>query len=74
MQQGISHVPKASTPERMLENRDLFTFELSKSQVERLSQVPTPEAIENFKKLYTKCIWRDTPEEGGAMVGSMTLD
>jgi len=73
VQQGISHVPKASAPERMAENADLFSFDLSAKQLESLSGLTTPEALENFKQLYIKCIWRDTPEAGGPLPGERTL-
>jgi len=74
VQQGISHVPKTSTPERMSQNADIFSFELSAKQMELLSGLTTPEAIDNYKQLYIKCIWRDTPEAGGPLPGERTLD
>merc|ERR1719373_703936 len=72
VQQGISHVPKASVPERMVANADVFTFNLSDAQMEKLSGMMKPEALENFKALYTKCIWRDTPETGNPLPGDRT--
>ena len=40
IQRGISVIPKASSPERMLENKDLFDFELTFDEISRLSCVP----------------------------------
>jgi len=74
VQQGISHVPKASTPARMAENADFFSFDLSAKQLEALSGLTKPEALDTFKQLYTKCIWRDTPEAGGPLPGERTCD
>merc|ERR1712232_257812 len=64
VQQGISHVPKASVPERQKENRDVFSFELSAEQMDKLSSLTNDAALETFKNLYIKCIWRDTPQAG----------
>jgi len=74
VQQGISHVPKASTPERMLENADIFTFDLTGEQMEKLKGLTTPAALQNFKELYTKCIWRDTPQSGDPCPGHRTIE
>eukprot|EP00929_Paragymnodinium_shiwhaense_P092414 TRINITY_DN52316_c0_g1_i1.p1 TRINITY_DN52316_c0_g1~~TRINITY_DN52316_c0_g1_i1.p1 ORF type:complete len:366 (+),score=104.27 TRINITY_DN52316_c0_g1_i1:48-1145(+) len=74
VQQNISHVPKASSPARMTENMSLFDFELSEAQMAKLSSMTPPDALDNFKALYTKCIWRDTPEAGAALPGDRTLD
>ena len=40
IQRGISVIPKASSPERMFENKDLFDFELTFDEISRLSCVP----------------------------------
>lgn len=74
VQQGISHLPKASSSERMKENADIFSFQLTAAQMESLSGLTTPAALDAFKQLYTKCIWRDTPEAGSALQGDRTLD
>eukprot|EP00444_Apocalathium_aciculiferum_P030258 CAMPEP_0183439290 /NCGR_PEP_ID=MMETSP0370-20130417/77917_1 /TAXON_ID=268820 /ORGANISM="Peridinium aciculiferum, Strain PAER-2" /LENGTH=568 /DNA_ID=CAMNT_0025627709 /DNA_START=66 /DNA_END=1769 /DNA_ORIENTATION=+ len=73
VQQGISHVPKASAASRMAQNAEVFGFELSAAQMEKLSGLTTPEALENFKALYAKCIWRDTPQAGDPLLGERTL-
>merc|ERR1712228_343453 len=62
VQQGISHIPKASVAERIAENADIFSFSLTDQQMDKLSNLTTKEALEGFKGLYAKCIWRDTPE------------
>ena len=41
----------------------LFDFELSGEEMRALDQLTTPEALEDFKALYLKCIVRDTPLE-----------
>jgi len=74
IQQGISHVPKSSTLERMQENKDLFGFELTAEQIGKLGALTQPAAIENFKELLTKCIWRDTPQAGDPLPGGRTCD
>lgn len=74
VQQGISHVPKSSNPERMRENKDLFSFELSGEQMEKLSNLTPASALETFKNLYIKCIWRDTPQAGDPWPSERTLD
>jgi diketogulonate reductase-like aldo/keto reductase len=74
VQQGISHVPKASSTDRMKENSALFTFELSPEQMEKLSNLTTDEALETFKNLYIKCIWRDTPQAGDPWPSERTLN
>lgn len=72
VQQGISHVPKASTRERMKQNRDIFSFGLTDEQIERLSNLTTDCALETFKKHYTTGIWRDTPHAGDALPSERT--
>lgn len=74
VQQGISHIPKASNAERMRQNMAVFGFALSPAHMEKLSGLTTPEALEAFQKLYTKCIWRDTPQEGSALPQKRTLE
>jgi len=74
VQQGISHVPKASTPERIRENRDIFSFDLTPEQIEKLGGLTSVAALQMFRNLYTKCIWRDTPQAGDALPGDRTLD
>jgi len=74
VQQGISHVPKASAASRMVENADLFSFRLSEAQMEKLASLTPAEALETFKNLYIKCIWRDTPEAGSAWPSARTLE
>jgi len=74
VQQGISHIPKASKPERMQQNADIFNFSLSEEHMTKLSNLTTPEALQALEKLYTKCIWRDTAEEGSALPAPRTLE
>lgn len=67
VQQGISHIAKASSVERMQENAALYGFSLTREQMDKLSNVTTPKALDAFSALYAKCIWRDTPREGEAL-------
>lgn len=46
----------------MLENMDVFGFELDEDDMRTLDNKTTPEAIAKFKELYTKCVVRDTPD------------
>lgn len=46
----------------MLENMDVFGFELDEEDMQVLDNKTTPEAISKFKELYTKCVVRDTPD------------
>eukprot|EP00927_Polykrikos_kofoidii_P013892 TRINITY_DN16052_c0_g1_i3.p1 TRINITY_DN16052_c0_g1~~TRINITY_DN16052_c0_g1_i3.p1 ORF type:complete len:318 (-),score=68.95 TRINITY_DN16052_c0_g1_i3:104-1057(-) len=74
VQQGISHVPKASAPGRMADNIKIFDVALSDKHMETLSNMTTPKALEDFKALHTKCIWRDTPESGSDLPGAVTIE
>lgn len=40
LQKGVIPLPKASSPERMKENRDLFSFEISREDMYRLETLP----------------------------------
>ena len=46
----------------MLENMDVFSFELDEADMATLDGKTTDEAIAKFKELYTKCVVRDTPD------------
>ena len=64
VQHGFVYVPKSVKKERMVENGQVFDFELSKEEMEKLDSLTTPQAIETFQSLYRKCVNRDTSKDG----------
>jgi diketogulonate reductase-like aldo/keto reductase len=48
----------------MMENAQVFDFELTPQEMERLDHLTTPEALEAFQQLYRKCVNRDTSKDG----------
>jgi len=62
VQHGFIYIPKSVKKQRMLENMDVFGFELDEDDMRTLDNKTTPEAIAKFKELYTKCVVRDTPD------------
>jgi len=61
VQHGFIYIPKSVKKDRMVENQDVFSFELEPADLALLDQKTTPEAIAKFKELYVKCVVRDTP-------------
>jgi diketogulonate reductase-like aldo/keto reductase len=64
VQHGFVYVPKSVKKERMMENAQVFDFELTPQEMERLDHLTTPEALEAFQQLYRKCVNRDTSKDG----------
>jgi len=64
VQKGFVYVPKSVKKERMIENAQVFDFELTSEEVAKLDALTTPEAIDTFKGLYRKCVNRDTSKDG----------
>jgi diketogulonate reductase-like aldo/keto reductase len=64
VQHGFVYVPKSVQKERMMENAQVFDFELTPQEMERLDHLTTPEALEAFQQLYRKCVNRDTSKDG----------
>jgi diketogulonate reductase-like aldo/keto reductase len=64
VQRGFVYVPKSVKRERMIENAQVFDFELSDQEMEQLDGLTTPEALEAFQALYRKCVNRDTSKDG----------
>jgi diketogulonate reductase-like aldo/keto reductase len=64
VQSGFVYVPKSVKRERMIENAQVFDFELSDEEMQQLDGLTTPEALEAFQTLYRKCVNRDTSKDG----------
>jgi diketogulonate reductase-like aldo/keto reductase len=63
-QSGFVYIPKSVKKERMIENAQIFDFELSEDEMNELNGLTTPEALDTFKDLYRKCVNRDTSKDG----------
>ena len=63
-QKGFVYVPKSVKKDRMVENANVFDFELSEDEMKELDELTTPEAIKTFVGLYRKCVNRDTSKDG----------
>lgn len=64
VQHGFIYVPKSVKKERMMENAQVFDFELSKEEMDELDALTSEEAYETFQGLYRKCVNRDTSKDG----------
>jgi diketogulonate reductase-like aldo/keto reductase len=64
IQHGFAFMPKSQTPERMVENADVFGWELEESEMEALDWMTEPEAKKEWRRLYDLGVVRDTPFEG----------
>ena len=64
VQKGFIYVPKSVKKERMVENANVFDFELSPEEIEELDNLTTPDAFDTFFDLYKKCVNRDTSKDG----------
>jgi len=65
VQHGCVYLPKSEREERMRENAAVFDFELSPTDMASLDALTTPEALQEFRALYAKCVVRDTPLAAG---------
>jgi len=63
-QSGFVYVPKSVKKERMIENAQVFDFELTQEEMDELNALTTPAACETFRDLYRKCVNRDTSKDG----------
>eukprot|EP00036_Acanthoecidae_sp_10tr_P008468 CAMPEP_0182927770 /NCGR_PEP_ID=MMETSP0105_2-20130417/14138_1 /TAXON_ID=81532 ORGANISM="Acanthoeca-like sp., Strain 10tr" /NCGR_SAMPLE_ID=MMETSP0105_2 /ASSEMBLY_ACC=CAM_ASM_000205 /LENGTH=305 /DNA_ID=CAMNT_0025065739 /DNA_START=44 /DNA_END=957 /DNA_ORIENTATION=+ len=61
VQQGIVYIPKSEKRERMIENAQVFDFELSQPEMEALAGMTDPKAYDTFKGHYEMGTIRDTP-------------
>jgi len=64
VQHGFVYMPKSVKIERMVENAQVFDFELSEEEMATLDASTTSDALETFKGLYQKCVNRDTTKDG----------
>ena len=56
--------PKSVKKDRMIENAQVFDFELSQKSIEALDALTLTENFSAFEKLYRKCVNRDTSKDG----------
>jgi diketogulonate reductase-like aldo/keto reductase len=61
---GFVYIPKSVKKERMVENGQVFDFELTEQEIAKLDALTTKESISNFVQLYRKCVNRDTSKDG----------
>lgn len=61
IQKGITFIPKSTKKNRINENAIVFDFELDSADMETLDGLTTQSNLEEFQKLYEKCVVRDTP-------------
>lgn len=64
VQKGIVYVPKSVKKERMVENAQVFDFELSEEDMNELDGLTSADAFDTFEALYRKCVNRDTSKDG----------
>jgi diketogulonate reductase-like aldo/keto reductase len=64
VQHGFVYTPKSVKVGRMVENANVFDFELSEEEMDELDGLTTSEALEAFRTLYRKCVNRDTTKDG----------
>jgi diketogulonate reductase-like aldo/keto reductase len=64
VQKGFAYVPKSIKKERMVENSQVFDFDLTEDEMKEMDALTTPDAIETFVGLYRKCVNRDTSKDG----------
>jgi diketogulonate reductase-like aldo/keto reductase len=64
VQKGLIYMPKSVKKDRMVENAQVFDFELTEKEMENLDALTTKEATDAFGVLYKKCVNRDTSKDG----------
>ena len=64
IQKNIVYIPKSIKESRMLENKNIFHFEITEDEIQELDSLTSGEALDAYKNLYQKCVLRDTPLEG----------
>jgi diketogulonate reductase-like aldo/keto reductase len=64
IQHGFVYMPKSVKKERMVENGEVFDFQLTDDEMAELDDLTKPEVFDTFKALYQKCVNRDTSKDG----------
>jgi len=64
VQHGFVYIPKSVKKERMMENAQVFDFDISTEDMKILDSLTTPETLQTFQALYQKCVNRDTSKDG----------
>lgn len=64
VQKGFVYMPKSVKKERMIENAQVFDFQLSDDDMHDLDSLTAPDAFDTFEALYRKCVNRDTSKDG----------
>ncbi|CAB9499099.1 keto reductase family 1 member [Seminavis robusta] len=64
VQKGFVYVPKSVKTERMIENGQVFDFELAPDDMNTLDGLTTDDNLQAFLGLYRKCVNRDTSKDG----------
>jgi len=64
VQNDIVYIPKSIRLDRMIENKAVFDFCLDDADMDDLYALTCDENLETFRKLYVKCVVRDTPMQG----------
>jgi len=58
----------------MIENMNIFDFELTTEEQVQLDSLTTPQNLEAYKVLYEKCVIRDTPLSKEGVKTNITID
>lgn len=64
VQKGFVYMPKSVRVERMVENGQVFDFDLDDDDVAQLDALTTDDNLQTFLGLYRKCVNRDTTKDG----------
>ena len=73
VQCGVVYITKSIKVSRMIENADIFDFEMDERDMLCLSNLTTPQNLDEFRTLYYKCIVRDTPMENNNTQARTTM-
>jgi len=73
IQKKMIWIAKTVTKSRMIENLQVFDFELSPQDEQLMDGLTTQQNLEAFKALYQKCVIRDTPLKEG-FKNNITVD
>jgi len=64
VQKGFVYMPKSVKKDRMIENAQVFDFELTDENMEVLDGLTSKDTTDAFGALYRKCVNRDTSKDG----------